>query len=150
MAELDGYGPITPDVARALALGGTWSRLITDPDTGALRQVGTRRYRPPADLADLVRARDKTCTRPGCAVPAQACDLDHTVAFHLGGPTTAWNLAPLCSTDHALKSAGALRIENVAPGTYDVRTPFGHVYRRHPDGTTTRCKRDPGPDTPTY
>ena len=31
VAELDGYGPVTPDVARAIALGGVWTRLVTDP-----------------------------------------------------------------------------------------------------------------------
>lgn len=151
VAELDGYGPVTPEVARALALGGTWTRLITDPDTGSLQSISTRRYRPPAELAEIVRARDKTCTRPGCGAPAQGCDLDHIVPYHLGGETSAWNLGPLCPTDHALKSAGVLRIERVGAGTYDVFTPAGHVYRRHPSGTSTLLRRpDPEPDVPPY
>ena len=35
-AHLDGYGPITADVARSLAADGVWRRLLTDPATGAV------------------------------------------------------------------------------------------------------------------
>ncbi|PFG38530.1 uncharacterized protein DUF222 [Georgenia soli] len=52
-AHLDGYGPITPDIARALAAGGTWRRLITDPLSGVVTDLGRTRYRPPAALQDL-------------------------------------------------------------------------------------------------
>ncbi len=67
--------------ARALARDGTWRRLVTDPLSGALLDVGRTRYRPPADLDELVRLRDGACVRPGCSVPSHACDLDHTVPF---------------------------------------------------------------------
>src|SRR5699024_10638850 len=88
VAELDGYGPITPDVARALAHAGrTWQRLVTDPLCGALLDVGRTRSRPPAAIADFVRLRDGTCVRPGCSAPARTCQLDHTVPWHQGGIT---------------------------------------------------------------
>ncbi|WP_309343985.1 DUF222 domain-containing protein, partial [Actinomyces oris] len=45
--------------AWALAAGGTWRRLVTDPASGVVIDVGRSRYRPPAGLADLVRARDR-------------------------------------------------------------------------------------------
>ncbi|MPV38456.1 DUF222 domain-containing protein, partial [Georgenia subflava] len=77
VAELVGYGPVTADVARAIAAGGTWRRIVTDPLSGAVLDVGRRRYRPPADLAVYVRERDKTCIRPGCSTPATRCQLDH-------------------------------------------------------------------------
>ncbi len=144
VAHLDGYGPLTPAVARALALGGTWSRLITDPETGIVRDIGRARYRPPADLADLVRARDRTCTRPGCAASASSCDLDHTIPWQHGGTTAEHNLAALCPADHALKTAGAYSVTQVGPGTYDFRLPSGHVYRRNADGTTTQMSRSDG------
>src|SRR5690606_15446167 len=31
VAELEGYGPVPPVVTRALAAGGVWRRLVTDP-----------------------------------------------------------------------------------------------------------------------
>jgi hypothetical protein len=48
-AHLTGYGPITAETARRLAAdsSGTWRRLLTDPNTGALLDIGEHRYRPP-------------------------------------------------------------------------------------------------------
>ena len=56
--------------AWALATGGTWRRLVTDPASGVVIDVGRTRYRPPAGLADLVRARDRACVFPTCQTPA--------------------------------------------------------------------------------
>ena len=39
--------------------------------------AGADRYRPSASLAKRVRARDRRCRFPGCAVAAVFCDLDH-------------------------------------------------------------------------
>lgn len=148
VAVLDGYGPITPDVARALALGGTWQRLITDPATGTVHDLGRTRYRPPADLADLIRARDRTCIRPGCGAHATTCDLDHTIPYHLGGNTTPDNLAALCPTDHTRKTDGEYRIDQPHPGVFLFHLPSGHTYRRDTDGTTTMLNRaDHSPST---
>jgi uncharacterized protein DUF222 len=59
-AHLTGYGPITAQAARRLAAdeSGTWRRLLTDPDTGALLDIGKHRYRPAQRLRDFVAARD--------------------------------------------------------------------------------------------
>lgn len=141
VAELDGYGPVTPDVARAIALGGVWTRLVTDPLSGVVRDVGRTRYRPPAELAELVRARDRTCVVPGCGAPARGCQLDHTVPYHLGGATSESNLASLCPAHHALKSAGVGRVRSVAPGVYEHELPSGHRYRREADGSATPLRR---------
>lgn len=138
VAFLDGYGPITPDVAQALAVGGKWRRLVTDPLSGAVLDVGRTRYRPPAALADHVRTRDGTCTRPGCSTPAARCELDHTVPASHGGPTAHHNLGPACKRDHQLKTAGLFRVQQPRPGTFEWTTPAGHTYRRSPDGVTIR------------
>ncbi|UNX56179.1 HNH endonuclease [Georgenia sp. TF02-10] len=137
VAELAGYGPISPDVARALAAGGTWRRLITDPLSGTVLDVGRTRYRPPADLAEHVRTRDRTCVRPGCTTPAERCQIDHTRAFSQGGKTAADSLGAQCTTDHALKSAGTFKTTQPTPGVFEWLTPTGHAYRRNLDGTTT-------------
>ncbi|WP_308819063.1 hypothetical protein [Pseudonocardia alni] len=47
-----GQGPIPADLARALAAGGVWQRLGTDPLSGTLLDVGRTRYRPPVAMAD--------------------------------------------------------------------------------------------------
>jgi hypothetical protein len=54
------------------------------------------RYRPSRRLAHLVKARNTTCTAPGCGRRAAACDLDHTEAYHHGCRTCECNLAPRC------------------------------------------------------
>ncbi|MFC2547661.1 MAG: DUF222 domain-containing protein, partial [Actinomyces oris] len=89
--------------AWALAAGGTWRRLVTDPVGGTVVDVGRTRYRPPAGLADLVRARDRACVFPTCQTPAERCDIDHLTAWSQGGTTSLDNLATLCEAHHRLK-----------------------------------------------
>ncbi|UFU07286.1 HNH endonuclease signature motif containing protein [Ruania halotolerans] len=134
---LAGYGPITPAAARAIALGGIWQRLVTDPLTGAVLDVGPARYRPPPAMADLVRARDGTCVRPGCTHQAEYCQLDHTIPFGSGGRTSVSNLGPLCTRDHLIKTHGDFTVNQVEPGVFEWTTPAGYRYRRERDGTTT-------------
>jgi hypothetical protein len=101
--ELAGYGPIPAEVARELAADGQWRRWLFEP-TGRLADVGGRTYRPSAGLDRYVRGRDRTCRFPTCTVPAERCDLDHTLAFHTeDGETTAGNLVVLCRHHHRLK-----------------------------------------------
>ncbi|WP_345036773.1 HNH endonuclease signature motif containing protein [Georgenia daeguensis] len=142
VAYIDGVGPVTPEVARALAAGGTWRRIVVDPFTDTVLDVGRTVYRPPADLARLVRERDGTCVAPGCSVPARSCQLDHTLSWLNGGPTAAWNLASMCERDHSGKSSGAFRVEQPAPGELIWTTPSGHRYRRTPDGRVTALPRE--------
>jgi hypothetical protein len=165
-AELAGYGPITAEQGRALAAGGTWRRIVTDPLSGTVLDVGRTRYRPPASLRAHVEARDRTCGRPGCTVPARSAELDHTVPFHGSreGPTSAGNLAPLCAGDHAAKSIGLLRLEQPEPGILEWTTAVGQRVRVVPgrDGAITPLDprgarptgrvgaRPPQPDPPPF
>src|SRR5699024_5001346 len=137
--RLTGYGPITPATARALAAGGIWRRLVTDPISGELLDLGQRRYRPSTALADHVRARDTTCVRPGCSTPARESQLDHTRPWFedgTGGGTDADNLGPLCLRDHQVKTHGDFQVTQTRPGVFEWCTPTGHRYRRDPDGST--------------
>jgi len=141
VAHLDGVGPITHEVARALALGGTWRRVVVDPFTHTVLDVGRSTYRPPADMARLVRERDGTCVAPGCTVPARHCQLDHSVTWANGGHTAVYNLAPMCEHDHPRKSCGAFTLDQPEPGVFVWTTPSGHRYRRTPDGHVTTLPR---------
>lgn len=132
-ADLAGYGAITAEAARALARDGTWRRIVTDPLSGAVLDVGRTRYRPPADLDEHVRLRDRTCARPGCAATADSCDLDHTEEYHRAhGTTSDGNLAPLCRRDHVVKTDGGFRLVQAEPGIVEWTTPTGHRYRVRP------------------
>ncbi|GEL46810.1 hypothetical protein CHO01_19260 [Cellulomonas hominis] len=139
--DLEGYGAIDAVTARALAAGGDWQRIVTDPLTEQTLDIGRRRYRPPAALDEHVRVRDKTCAAPGCTVPATRTDLDHTIAYHpqpgappdtpLGG-TDAGNLGPLCRAHHRLKTVGGFRLRQIEPGLFEWITPTGHRYLVRP------------------
>ena len=132
--------------AWALAAGGTWRRLVTDPASGVVIDVGRTRYRPPAGLADLVRARDRACVFPTCQTPAERCDIDHLTAWSQGGTTSLDNLVTLCEAHHRLKhTPGWALTRDQATGVLSWHTPDKTVYQRHPDGTITRLPHKPGP-----
>ena len=132
--------------AWALAAGGTWRRLVTDPASGVVIDVGRTRYRPPAGLADLVRARDRACVFPACQTPAERCDIDHLTAWSQGGTTSLDNLATLCEAHHRLKhTPGWALTRDQAGGILSWHTPDKTVYQRHPNGTITRLPRKTGP-----
>ena len=132
--------------AWALAAGGTWRRLVTDPASGVVIDVGRTRYRPPAGLADLVRARDRACVFPTCQTPAERCDIDHLTAWSQGGTTSLDNLVVLCEAHHRLKhTPGWALTRDQAGGILSWHTPDKTVYQRHPNGTITRLPRKTGP-----
>src|SRR3984893_5308554 len=74
-------------------------------DTGQIVH-GYNGYRPPAAMRRAIHTRDPRCMFPGCRRPSTQCDLDHTVAHHLGGPTCGCNLAALCRHHHRAKCSG--------------------------------------------
>ena len=132
--------------AWALAAGGTWRRLVTDPASGTVLDVGRTRYQPPVGLADLVRARDRACVFPTCQTPASRCDIDHLNAWSQGGTTSLDNLVVLCEAHHRLKhTPGWALTKDQTTGTLSWHTPDKTVYQRHPDGTITRLPHKVGP-----
>ena len=55
-----------------------------------------RAYQPSAALRHIIEIRQATCSRPGCRRAATACDLDHTIPYHLGGRTCECGIGPTC------------------------------------------------------
>jgi hypothetical protein len=132
--ELAGHGPIPAALARAIAFDptGTWRRLVTDPH-GQLLDYGRTRYRPPAALADHVRARDVTCRFPVCNRRARRCELDHIVPRIDDGTTSDVNLHPLCSRDHHLRHEAGWHPHRHPDGTTEWISPTGHRYVKPPE-----------------
>jgi Domain of unknown function (DUF222) len=128
-AELGAHGPIPAELARRIAAdeSGTWRRLVTD-DLGRLIDYGRRTYRPPADLARFVMARDRTCRFPTCNRRACCCELDHATAWADGGPTSAANLNGLCCRHHHAKHDASWRLKRRADGGIEWTSPTGHSY----------------------
>ncbi|MFC3451413.1 HNH endonuclease signature motif containing protein [Amycolatopsis speibonae] len=143
-AELAGHGHLPAGVAREIAAGpGTvLRRIITDPLSGQVLDLGRERYRPTAGLGEFVRVRDRECRRPGCHRPAQACDLDHAVPWQHGGHTDADDLIDLCRRDHRLKDEPGWTYHLDPDGTLTITTPTGQTHHSTPPPL-----HDPRPQT---
>ncbi|MBO0824032.1 MAG: HNH endonuclease, partial [Actinobacteria bacterium] len=93
-------------------------------------------YRPSPRLREYVCARDITCTFAVCRQPAWRTDLDHTVPWHLGGPTASSNLGARCRTHHKIKQLTGWKVEQSLTGAFTWTTPVGNTYttarRRYP------------------
>jgi hypothetical protein len=130
--ELRGYGPVIADVARQVAEDQSEAEhRVTVTEGGEPIWTGTTRRRPTTHQKRQVEARNPTCVFVGCR--STECDVDHTIAYSEGGPTTVENLAPLCRHDHRLKHKPGWKLERTAPGSYQWTTPLGHSYTVEPE-----------------
>jgi len=147
---LTGFGVIDAEQVRELARDAI-RRPVEQPQVSDSEAF---RYRPSAALDRWIRCRDLTCRFPGCTVPAERCDVDHTEPFNhadpaAGGLTVPWNLACYCREHHRLKTfhsgAGGWRDEQLDEGTIVWTSPTGRVYHTTPGGTevfpTMRVRR---------
>jgi hypothetical protein len=134
-AILRGYGPIDPATAAQLTADATsWRRVLTDPITGRILATDPRDYRPTAEMADHARLVHPECVFPGCTVPSEQADIDHTEDHHFGGDTTPENLAPLSPGHHRVKHHTRWVIVQNGDDTLTATSPAGHVYTIRPEG----------------
>jgi hypothetical protein len=131
--EIHGYGPTTLDLIHELADENTfWRRIVTDPLTGSVLDVGRRRRHTTA-LGEHIRTRDKRCVFKGCARPAESCHLDHTHDHAHGGPTSAANLGALCPRHNQMKQQTTWRLSQPEPGHFVWTSPTGATYHVAPE-----------------
>ncbi|ADP79822.1 HNH endonuclease signature motif containing protein [Pseudofrankia inefficax] len=126
-AELVGFGPIPGEAGRALAADARWRRVLTDPVTGTVLDLGRRRV-PTPELARLIRHQQSRCVFPGCGMPAAQTDIDHTVAHTEGGRTALDNLGLLCRHHHRAKHSGDWHLDQPRPGVFHWTSPVGRKY----------------------
>jgi hypothetical protein len=144
-ADLAGYGPITAGMARDLAADADWRRVLTDPDTGTVLDVGRTTHQPPASLVRHLTVRDQHCRFPGCTTPAAACDLDHTVPFPRG-TTSSDNLGALCRRHHRMKhQLEGLHVEQDDGAVFCWTTPTGRTYSVPPPDLEPSSRIEQGP-----
>jgi hypothetical protein len=139
VASVEGVGPIPIEVARELCGGAkSWMRVLTHPEKGIVLSLGRKKYRPPADLKRAARWRAETCVGPGCGMRASRCDIDHNIAWHEGGETAVWNVAPLCKGHHTVRHDTDWRIEQIpdSGGVIGWTSPSGRVYLVEPERRT--------------
>ncbi len=89
-------------------------------------------YKPSAKLKRAIRARDKHCRFPGCRRPAHRCELDHTIAFEIGGRTIYINLSALCKHHHRIKHMPGWTCTQDEAGVLTWTTPSGQLYITRP------------------
>jgi hypothetical protein len=149
-AELAGFGPLLADIARQTAqqrpdlqlrfsvhdqldkLIAHGATKIRPRFTPAPPGRHTNR-RPTAEIAALVRARNRTCIAPGCRIPSLRCELDHVLAWAAHGETEPDNLDPACRRHHAFKGSPGADLIALSPGTFGWQTPLGMQYLSRPD-----------------
>ncbi|MBK0418161.1 HNH endonuclease [Leucobacter sp. CSA1] len=130
-AALAGHGPIDAATARLLAgLQAGWDRISCDPVTGDVLSVD--RYRPSAEIARFIAARDMQCRFMGCNVVAHRADRDHTLDAALGGATSISNLAILCRRHHVMKHHTGFTVEQSARGMLEWVSALGSRCRDAP------------------
>ncbi len=128
-AEIPGVGSIVSEVARQVLGEHTdcgWEYILTD--NGQPVATGTLSRRATAAMRRHIRARRRTCVFPGCRMPAQEADLDHTNPWQDTHRTELEGLAPLCRYHHRQRHRG-WSYRRTEDGTgYIWTSPLGHTY----------------------
>lgn len=132
--------PVSPPSTSVILGGG----VIPGPLLAELIRCGAkvRQLRPPTEapepryrlstaLDEFVRMRDMTCRFPNCDQPAEACDIDHAIAWPFG-PTHASNSRCLCRKHHLLKTFWGWTDQQFPDGTIGWNSPSGKVYTTVP------------------
>jgi hypothetical protein len=142
-ADLVGYGPITPEMARRVAADSVLRRLVCDPLTGRPKDLGRTSYRPSPELRDWLIVRDRTCLFPGCRRPAHYCQVDHEEEWDTGGETSCDNCGMLCQRHHNYKTQKAWDLVRGADEDARWESPHGFVWTRL--AATYDVEPDPDP-----
>ncbi|ROS22159.1 HNH endonuclease [Rathayibacter sp. PhB127] len=147
-ADLDGYGPVPADVARELLrTGASFTRVLTDQDTGAVVSVGRTWRVPPAQMRLHLQLRDQTCRFPGCTRTASTAEADHTIEWRNGGETSLENLVMLCTSHHHVRHGEQWSYDRIDDdGTLEWTSPTGRRINNRPPPLPGRPPdRPPGP-----
>lgn len=130
-ARLEGYGPIDRLTALELTRDApSFARVLTDPVTGVALCYGRSRYKPPAELDELIRTVHSECTFPLDCVTSARADLDHTEPWEDGASTAFGNLSPLCASHHKVKHHTEWKVvqDPLGSGTITWTSPAGFDY----------------------
>jgi hypothetical protein len=119
--------------AAALLCTGWVRRILRDPVTGDVLDVGRahRRFTPRQRRALVVR--DGGCVFPGCDRPPKWCDAHHLRPWEDDGPTDLANGCLLCRRHHTvIHSKGWCLGRDPATGVVTATNPDGRTFTRRP------------------
>jgi hypothetical protein len=144
-ADLDGYGPVPAAVARELIrTAASFTRVLTDPETGAVVSVGRTHRVPPPQMRLHLQLRDQTCRFAGCTRPAATSEADHTLEWRNGGETSLENLVSLCTSHHHIRHGDQWTYVRHDDGTIVWTSPTGRRISNRPPALPGRPP-DPPP-----
>ncbi len=118
--------PLEPYEAAAHSLLTNVRRVIVDASSTVTDLGRARAFTGNARTA--ARLHSRHCIWKGCRVPADRCQIDHTLSHADGGRTNPGNGAPMCGRHNRLKEHG-FRVW---------RDPSGEWHVHRPDGTEIR------------
>jgi hypothetical protein len=132
--EVLGTGALIPaDAIRDLIPDAAIRRVIYDPQTGHLLDLGMTTRIPTPALADFCAMRDVTPTTPTAGLtPAGAGDLDHNTRPEDGGPTNRDNLHSPNRRWHRAKTLTGWTVTPNPDRTWTWTSPAGRTYRTQP------------------
>lgn len=138
LADLEGYGPIGIGAALRVAKDApSLMAVLTDPWSGAVIDVGRRRYRPSKALKDLLRERDNHCRFPGCNRLPESSEIDHIDDWAKGGHTNRTNSQLLCKRHQMFKHALGWQSTYMPDGSVNWRSPNGILQVELPGSVTS-------------
>lgn len=147
IANLEGYGPIPLGAAlRLAAKAPSLKPILTDPWTGAILDLGRKRYKPSKALRDFLRVRDEHCRFPGCRRAPMASEIDHIDAWATGGATSEKNAQYLCKRHQVYKHVLGWEVVHMGNGSIQWRTPHGMTQLELPDGLIYPHPLNPEPE----
>jgi hypothetical protein len=140
-ARVVGHGPIPAALGRSLIRAGSagekarvWvRRLFTNPVTGDLIDMDSRRREFPVGLRRFFVVRDEVCRTPWCDAPIRHAD--HVRRAADGGETSADNGQGLCEACNQAKEAPGWETSAARAGPghpVTTTTPTGHSYTSTP------------------
>lgn len=107
-------------------------RVILDPDTGTVLDMGRRARLFTRTQRRALVYRDRGCVFPGCDRPARFCDAHHIHPWEHGGLTDLINGVLLCRRHHTLVHHGWDLTRDPTTGIVTVTSPDGRTFTRHP------------------
>ena len=133
--ETTAGAPVHPDDMLAATVHGHIRRVVLD-GVGVVTNMGRRRRLFTGAARDAAQLSARRCSRRGCTVPAELCDIDHVHDHAKGGATDTINGDPECGGHNRQKNRGYTTIRD--PQT-------GRVVHYRPDGTPMTPAGQPPP-----
>ncbi|MCB1005175.1 MAG: DUF222 domain-containing protein [Acidimicrobiales bacterium] len=119
--------------AAVLLCSGWVRKVVRDPHTGAIVDLGRRQRTFSRSQRRALVHRDRGCVFPGCDRGSRWCDAHHLRPWEDGGLTDLVNGVLLCRRHHQLVHRGWRLTREAATGVVTAISPDGRTFTRTPD-----------------